>query len=686
MQAGAAAESCPKFFACFPYPYMNGLLHLGHAFSLSKAEFATAYARLRGRRALFPFAFHTTGMPIKAAADKIRRELEVYGNPPVLPCDEPGAAAAATEEPSSDAAEPAKFKGKKSKAAAKTARAATQWEIMRLSGLPEADIPAFAQPGHWLTHFPPLGVRDVTALGCGVDWRRSFITTDANPYYDSFVRWQFNALRARGHVVRDKRYAVYSPRDGQPCADHDRASGEGVGPQEYTLIKLQVQPDCLVGPLAPLHGLPVFLAAATLRPETMYGQTNCWVLPEGRYGAYAATGGDVLVCTARAALNLAYQERLVGGAQAPVALVELSGSALIGLRLRAPLALHHTVYALPMLTISPGKGTGIVTSVPSDAPDDYMALRDLQLKPALRAKFGVADDWVLPFAPVPVLRTPEFGDASAPAVCAQLGIVSQNDRALLDEAKHRTYLKGFTDGVMLVGDWAGTAVREAKPLIRAALLAAGQALPYCEPERAVVSRSGEECVVALTDQWYLQYGEEGWRATTQAVLDALDTKHPETRHQFEGTLGWLRQWACSRSFGLGSRVPWDKEFVIEARVRGGARGRGEGGERGLRAQGSRLPPCRRLAAPLSVARPLRSSRCQIPRCTWRTTRWRTCCSAGTCTAAVARCPLRRSPTRCGTPCCWAPPRPTTSRRSCWPACGASLSTGTHSTCACPART
>ena len=28
-----------KYFATFPYPYMNGYLHLGHAFSMSKAEF-----------------------------------------------------------------------------------------------------------------------------------------------------------------------------------------------------------------------------------------------------------------------------------------------------------------------------------------------------------------------------------------------------------------------------------------------------------------------------------------------------------------------------------------------------------------------------------------------------------------------------------------------------------------------
>ncbi len=44
----------------------------------------------------------------------------------------------------------------------------------------------------------------------------------------------------QGRIVKDKRYAVYSPLDGQPCADHDRASGEGVGPQEYTLIKMRL--------------------------------------------------------------------------------------------------------------------------------------------------------------------------------------------------------------------------------------------------------------------------------------------------------------------------------------------------------------------------------------------------------------------------------------------------------------
>ena len=85
-----------------------------------------------------------------------------------------------------------------------------------------------------MTYFPPLAQRDITSMGCGVDWRRSFITTDVNPYYDAFIQWQFNVLKRKGLIVKDKRYAIYSPLDGQPCADHDRASGEGVAPQART--------------------------------------------------------------------------------------------------------------------------------------------------------------------------------------------------------------------------------------------------------------------------------------------------------------------------------------------------------------------------------------------------------------------------------------------------------------------
>ncbi len=78
----------------------------------------------------------------------------------------------------------------------------------------------------------------------------------------------------------------------------------------------------------------MFLMAATLRPETMFGQTNCWVLPDGAYGAYAAAEPDaVYVMSARSARNLGFQDGLARpGEQEPLATV--SGRDLLGMPLK----------------------------------------------------------------------------------------------------------------------------------------------------------------------------------------------------------------------------------------------------------------------------------------------------------------------------------------------------------------
>lgn len=109
---------------------------------------------------------------------------------------------------------------------AKTGSAKFQWQIMQSIGLADEEIVAFADPQHWLKYFPPLAKSDLTALGTKIDWRRSFITTDVNPYFDSFVRWQMCKLREMGRIKFGKRHCVFSPSSNQPCMDHDRQSGE----------------------------------------------------------------------------------------------------------------------------------------------------------------------------------------------------------------------------------------------------------------------------------------------------------------------------------------------------------------------------------------------------------------------------------------------------------------------------
>ncbi|XP_058295962.1 leucine--tRNA ligase, cytoplasmic isoform X2 [Hylobates moloch] len=549
-----------KYFVTFPYPYMNGRLHLGHTFSLSKCEFAVGYQRLKGKCCLFPFGLHCTGMPIKACADKLKREIELYGCPPDFPDEEEEEEE--TNVKTEDVIIKDKAKGKKSKAAAKAGSAKYQWGIMKSLGLSDEEIVKFSEAEHWLDYFPPLAIEDLKRMGLKVDWRRSFITTDVNPYYDSFVRWQFLTLRERNKIKFGKRYTIYSPKDGQPCMDHDRQTGEGVGPQEYTLLKLKVL-EPYPSKLSGLKGKNIFLVAATLRPETMFGQTNCWVRPDMKYIGFETVNGDIFICTQKAARNMSYQGFTKDNGVVPV-VKELMGEEILGASLSAPLTSYKVIYVLPMLTIKEDKGTGVVTSVPSDSPDDIAALRDLKKKQALRAKYGIRDDMVLPFEPVPVIEIPGFGNLSAVTICDELKIQSQNDREKLAEAKEKIYLKGFYEGIMLVDGFKGQKVQDVKKTIQKKMIDAGDALIYMEPEKQVMSRSSDECVVALCDQWYLDYGEENWKKQTSQCLKNLETFCEETRRNFEATLGWLQEHACSRTYGLGTHLPWDEQWLIES--------------------------------------------------------------------------------------------------------------------------
>lgn len=241
-------------------------------------------------------------------------------------------------------------------------------------------------------------------------------------------------------------------------------------------------------------------------------------------------------------------------------LLEIHGSQLIGTKIKAPLALNPEVYVLPMDSVLATKGTGVVTSVPSDSPDDYQTLMDLRKK----AEYYKIDPAWAAIDPVPVLRTPTYGDLAAPAIVKQLKIQSAKDTKQLAEAKEIAYKEGFYNGTMIVGEFAGQTVQEAKPKVRESLIKDGLAFAYAEPEGFVLSRSADECVVALMDQWYLDYGEESWRRQVEELLKKMNTYTEETRHGFEKTLAWLNQWACARTYGLGSKLPWDPQFLVES--------------------------------------------------------------------------------------------------------------------------
>jgi leucyl-tRNA synthetase len=150
-----------KYMLTFPYPYMNGRLHLGHAFSLTKAEFTARFQRLQGKNVMFPFGFHCTGMPIQAAANKLREEIANYGCPPQFPeaTDTGGPMVVEEKVETAEQTLANKSKGKKTKLAVKgLSGPVRQWDILAKM-VPLEEIPDFSDPLKWLNYFPPLGVQ-----------------------------------------------------------------------------------------------------------------------------------------------------------------------------------------------------------------------------------------------------------------------------------------------------------------------------------------------------------------------------------------------------------------------------------------------------------------------------------------------------------------------------------------------
>lgn len=97
----------------------------------------------------------------------------------------------------------------------------------------------------------------------------------------------------------------------------------------------------------------------------MYGQTNAWVLPDGKLELLKSMKLMCLFLLTEQLLTL-ITRTIRGFRRDPLACL----SSLIGLPLKSPLSFNEVIYALPMLSI---KMAFLV-----------MALHDLKAKPALR--------------------------------------------------------------------------------------------------------------------------------------------------------------------------------------------------------------------------------------------------------------------------------------------------------------
>lgn len=487
-------EEKDKFFLTFPYPYINAYPHIGHLYTLIRVDAFARYKRSKGYNVLFPQGWHVTGSPIISAAKRVKEREE------------------------------------------------KQLKMMRDMGIPEKEISNFEDPEYWVTFFRPKFKECWSEMGASVDWRREFITTSLNPHYDKFIRWQFNKLKEGNFVIKGKFPVVWDPKENVAVGDHDRVEGEGEVPQEYVLLRFSVD--------------DYYLVAATLRPETMYGQTNLWVNPEIEY-VKAKVNYENWIVSKECAEKLKQQDHEVEITS------RCMGSELIGKMAKAPVA-EKEIPVLPASFPAADKGTGIVTSVPSDAPDDYMGLVELQNNPEELEKYGV-NKTLAEVEPIPIIRSSDLGDVAAKKAVEDFRIKSISERDKLEKAKKEVYKKGFYEGEMLVGDYKGEKVEFAKDKIKKDLVQKGEALLFYELTGRVVSRNLSECIVKIvSNQWFLNYADPEWKKLAHKCLDNMTLYPEKARQQFNYVIDWLHEWACTREEGLGTRLPWDENWLIES--------------------------------------------------------------------------------------------------------------------------
>lgn len=492
-----AQKGKEKFFVTFPYPYMNAYLHLGHFLTLTRTDIFARYKRMRGFNVLFPQGWHCTGSPIENAAKRIRE-----GEP-------------------------------------------KQIKIMKDMGFSDEEIKKFADPKYWVEYFPKEAEKDVKSIGASIDFRRSFITTELNPHYDKFIRWQFRKLKEKGYVVKGKHPVVWCKKCNSPVGDHSRVEGEGEVPQEWTLTKFKFDDS--------------YLVSATLRPETVFGITNVWVNPELEY-VIAKVDGEKWIISEQAAEKLKEQEKEVK------IIGKIKGKELIGKYCVAPLT-KRKVIILPSFFCDPERGTGIVSSVPSDAPDDYIALKELKENEELCKRYGLNFEEVKKIEIIPIINTKEMGNMPAKKVVEEMGIKSQNEREALEKARKIVYKAGYYQGTMNenCGEYAGMKVEVAKELIKKELIESGEGDIFYELTGRVVCRCLTPSIVKIVkDQWFLKYGDKEWKKLAHKALDRMKLYPEKVRTQFNYVIDWLNDWACTREYGLGTRLPWDEKWVIES--------------------------------------------------------------------------------------------------------------------------
>jgi len=492
-------DNRPKFMIIFAYPGVTGYLHVGHMRGYTYVDAISRYKRMEGFNVLFPVGTHATGNGAISLANRVRERDEATIN------------------------------------------------YLLSNGCPEEDLKNLIHPMGVVNFFNDVYVNQYwKRFGFLADWRR--FTCTLYPDYKRFIQWQFHKLKQAGLLIQKPYFAPACVRCGPVAVDAsetDLQRGGNAEVNEYTLLKFKC--DDLI------------LIAATLRPETVYGQTNFWANPDVEY-VKVRSDGETWVMSRPAYKKMKHQKdglELVG---------TISGRDLTGMRCVAPV-IHREILVLPALFCDPNVGSGLVTSVPSDAPDDWIALKELQEDERKLAEFDLDPQDVRAIRPIPIIESKGWGPLPAQEIVERMGITGSGDFKL-EEAKKIVYKVGYHTGRMNenCGEFSGMKVEDAKERIRAMMIERGEAEPFYDLSEEVICRCGSPVVIKkVPDQWFIDYGNRDLTEASKQHARAMHILPSDYYNNIQNVLDWFRERACVRQGNwLGTTFPFDDKWIIEA--------------------------------------------------------------------------------------------------------------------------
>lgn len=484
------------------FPYANAPQHIGHLRTYGTADVLARYKRMRGYNVLYPMGFHATGTPVLAFAKRfIEKDKDLI-------------------------------------------------EEMKLFHIPDEDLEKMTDPVYIANYFTKELEKGMHKAGYSIDWRRKFTSID--PFFSKFIEWQFGILNEKGLLTQGKHPVGWCPNENNAVGMHDTKHDLEPEIEKETILRFKVE------------GEEAYVLCVTYRPETIFGVTNLFVAENAQYILCKIKGmdGNCYLSKASAeALRHQFDITIIN---------EVAGKEMLQKRCINKKGINQMILPIfPGFFVKEDLGSGIVMSVPSHAPFDYVALQRLKGQ-------GYDISMVKPVKLIEVKagKITEGKDLvpselEMPAL-AYLKLTNADENSLddlLEAATKLQYKEESHWGRMIVKGYEGMSEPEARESIRKELIAAGEAFDVYTLVNSspVFCRCGSRIVIkTVENQWFINYGDQAWKEAVKNAYSKMRILPEKSKNAFESAIGWIDLRAVVRAQGLGTKFPFDKDYIIES--------------------------------------------------------------------------------------------------------------------------